>query len=204
MEFAPAKPVDKSFRELVTLVKDHHTPPPSVTVQRFNFNSRSQKDGETIAQFVADLRRLSEHCTFQDKLDDMLRNRLVCGIKDSQVQRRLLSETDRTFKKAFELAQASEVAEKNVRDLHKPTGAVHAIGTQPPPKKNSPYYCCNGKHLPHECRFKDTNTECHSCGKKGHLARACRSKPKLQQPSGSNSQRGRRHTQTTHHLGDTV
>lgn len=133
--FAPAKPVDKSFRELVTLVNDHHTPPPSVTVQRFNFNSHSQKDGETIAQFVADLRRLSEHCTFQDKLDDMLRNCLVCGIKDSQVQRRLLSETDRTFKKAFELAQASEVAEKNVRDLHKPTGAVHAIGTQPPPKK---------------------------------------------------------------------
>ena len=59
---APAKPVDKSFRELVTLVKYHHTPPPSVTVQRFNFNSRSQKDGETVAQFVAELRRLSEHC----------------------------------------------------------------------------------------------------------------------------------------------
>ena len=59
---APAKSVDKSFRELVTLVKDHHTPPPSVTVQRFNFNSRSQKDGETVAQFVAELRRLSEHC----------------------------------------------------------------------------------------------------------------------------------------------
>ena len=52
---APAKPVDKSFRELVTLVKEHHTSPPSVTVQRFNFNSRSQKDGETVAQFVAEL-----------------------------------------------------------------------------------------------------------------------------------------------------
>ena len=68
-------------------------------------------------------------------LDDMLRDRLVCGIKDSQVQRRLLSETDITFMKAFELAQASEVAEKNARDLHKPTGAVHAIRTQQPPKK---------------------------------------------------------------------
>ena len=44
----------------------------------------------------------------------------------------------------------------------------------------------------------------HSCGKKGHLARVCRSKPKPQHPSGSNSQRGRRRTQRTHHLGDTV
>ena len=33
---APTKPVDKSFRELVTLVKEQHTPTPSVTVQRFN------------------------------------------------------------------------------------------------------------------------------------------------------------------------
>ena len=103
---APAKPVDKSFRELVTLVKDHHTPPPppSVTVQRFNFNSCSQKDDETVAQFVAELQRLLEHCAFQDKLDNMLRDCLVCGIKDSRVQRCLLSETDLTFKKAFELA----------------------------------------------------------------------------------------------------
>ena len=30
---ALAKRADKSFRELVTLVKEHHTPPPSVTVQ---------------------------------------------------------------------------------------------------------------------------------------------------------------------------
>ena len=49
------------------------------------------------------------------------------------MQRRLLSETDLTFKKVFELAQPSEVAEKNSRDLHKPIKAVHAILIQPPP-----------------------------------------------------------------------
>ena len=36
------------------------------------------------------------------------------------------------------------------------------------------------------------------------MARACRSKPKPQHPSGSNSQRGRRRTERMHHLGDTV
>lgn len=44
-----AKRADKSFCELVTLVKEHHTPQPSVTVQSH-------------AQLVAELRRLSEHC----------------------------------------------------------------------------------------------------------------------------------------------
>ena len=52
---APAKPISKSFAELVKLVKDHHQPPLSFIVQRFNFNMRSQKEGETVSAFVAGL-----------------------------------------------------------------------------------------------------------------------------------------------------
>lgn len=35
---APYKPTHRTFDELVKLVKDHHQPPSSSTVQRFNFN----------------------------------------------------------------------------------------------------------------------------------------------------------------------
>ena len=61
-------------------LRDHYCPPPSVTVQRYNFNSRTQKEGETVSQFVAELRRLSEHCDFKATLDDMLRDRIVCRV----------------------------------------------------------------------------------------------------------------------------
>ncbi len=33
---APAKPTTKLFNELIKLVKDHHQPPPSFIVQRYN------------------------------------------------------------------------------------------------------------------------------------------------------------------------
>ena len=66
---------------------------------------------------MAELRRLSEHCAFDVSLDDMLRDRLVCGVRDTRVQRRLLSEPNLTFKKAFEICQSAEVAEKNAREL---------------------------------------------------------------------------------------
>ena len=36
---APEKPTDKSFQQLVKLVKDHLTPLPSAIMQRFKFNS---------------------------------------------------------------------------------------------------------------------------------------------------------------------
>ena len=50
-------------------------------------------------------------------LNDMLGDRLVCGINDRGIQRRLLSEPDLTYKKSLDLAQAMEAAERNVQDL---------------------------------------------------------------------------------------
>jgi hypothetical protein len=114
----PHKPTDKSYDEIVKSVKDHHEPQPSEIVQRFNFNTRVQKEGETVSEFIAELRRLSEHCKFEGTLDTMLRDRLVCGITDKRFQQKLLAEKDLTFKKAFDLAQAIEAAERNSKDLH--------------------------------------------------------------------------------------
>ena len=50
----------------------------------------------------------------------MLRDRIVCGINDPIIQRRLLSEKALTFKSAMELAQGMESAAKNVRKLNVP------------------------------------------------------------------------------------
>ena len=117
----PHKPSDKTFDEIVKVVKDHHEPPSSEIVQRFNFNTRVQKEGETVTESIAELRRLSEHCKFEGILDTMLRDRLVCRITHKWFQQKLLAEKDLTFQKAFELVQAIEAAEKNSKDLHTET-----------------------------------------------------------------------------------
>ena len=128
---APEKPTSKFFAELVKMVKEHYQPPPSATFQRFLFNSRSQKEGETVATFVAELRKLSEHCQFEASLNDMLRDRLVCGLRDMKLQRRLLAEPSLTFKKAFELTQAAEVAERSKKSckLEKASQISHPTPT---------------------------------------------------------------------------
>ena len=124
---APRKPTELTFKDLVELVRSHHNPKPSTTVQRFKFNSRTQQPGETVAGFVAELRRLTEYCEYGDSLDDMLRDRLICGVHDARIQRRLLAEVGLTFQKAFQLAQSMELADRDAQDLHKTPTAEHSV-----------------------------------------------------------------------------
>ena len=85
--FAPSKPTDVSFKNLVAAMTSHFSPPPSEIVQRFYFNSRVRKQGETIAAYIAELRALSEYCNYGDTLESMLCNRLVCGVNNRQIQK---------------------------------------------------------------------------------------------------------------------
>ena len=188
---APKKPTEESFTDIVSLVKAHHQPHPSTIVQRFHFQTRIQKPSESVSKFVAQLRKLSEYCEFGDTLQDMLRDRLVCGCKDQRLQCKLLAEPEMTFDKAFKIAKAMEAAEKETKDLQDaPTTTVHQLGRQAPANKrnlrnfsNNPpkqlqkaleCYRCGGKHKPTDCRFQEA--ECHYCKKKGHIAKVCCSK----------------------------
>ena len=101
---APVKPTDRSLAQLVELVEKHRNPKPSVIVSRYNFNTRMKQPGESIADYTAELRKIAEHCSYGDTLEDMLRDRIVCGISDPQLQRRLLAESALTYKTAFEIA----------------------------------------------------------------------------------------------------
>ncbi len=199
----PAKPGDKTFDELISIAKDHFNPLPSVIVQRYKFNTRIQQPGETTAEFVAELRRLAQHCEYGATLEDMLRDRLVCGIKDERVQRRLLSEPSLKFKKAWEISQAMELAMKNAKDLQRnleslPVPVAPGLMQQANkvasststrwPSQTRPYPHAQphkqGTHFTKCYRCGCTSHSandcrarsytCHNCGKQGHLAKVCR------------------------------
>jgi len=64
---------------------------------------------------------LAEFCSFDVSLDDTLRDHIVCGINDEQLQRQLLGESKLTLKKAIEIALSYETAIKN---SHTPQGGI--------------------------------------------------------------------------------
>ncbi|KAL1467916.1 hypothetical protein MTO96_025861 [Rhipicephalus appendiculatus] len=68
---------------------------------------RSQQDGESVREYIAGLCRLAKNCNFGDSLNRMLRDRIVCGIRDDDARRCLLTREKLTVEEAEEFAMAS-------------------------------------------------------------------------------------------------
>ena len=60
---------------------------------------------------------LSPVLQFGETLEVMLRDRIVCGVNDQQIQKKLLAEKTLSFDRAMEIALAVESATKGARDI---------------------------------------------------------------------------------------
>ena len=132
---APKKPTESSYADIVKLLKEHYNPKQGVAVKRYKFNTRARLPGESVATYVAELRHLAIDCEFGDALNDMLRDRLFCGVNDPRIQRRLLSEAALDFDKAMEMADRDAENFKDAGSAESTTtavaGAVHKAGQAP-------------------------------------------------------------------------
>ena len=129
----PGKPKDLSFAEIVERVRTHFNPKPSVIIKHYEFNRCVQRPGESVADYVAALRKITEHC---DVLNDMLKDRLVCGTTDKHVQRWCLQETTMSYAEARDMALASETADRDSKRLQEPSGESQ-VGRLHRPSKRS-------------------------------------------------------------------
>ena len=124
---SPKKPKDCTLKEIIDALKNHYKPKVIVVFERFKFYNRSQGANESIADFVAGLKACAHTCQFGDSLKEMLRDRLICGIKNESTQRALITEADLTFERAVEVATAREAAARDVHAMCHPNQAVHNV-----------------------------------------------------------------------------
>ena len=106
---APKKPAKESYDTLCKRLCNHFNLKSSEILQR--------APGESVLDDVAALRKLANDCKYGDKLEKNLRDRLVCGINQPAIQRKLLSESALDLQKAVKVATAMEATDRHLAQL---------------------------------------------------------------------------------------
>eukprot|EP00731_Ephydatia_muelleri_P010408 Em0005g994a len=142
---------------------------------------------EGIKTYAASLQKLTEHCDFGDTLSDALRDRLVCGMQNGAVQKRLLGKADLTFAKALEVAELEEMVTRDEAQLHE--GQPKEMRGEIKMPISMPIKMSLGHLLNHAIAAEEiicqTNASsggesCRFCKLQGHAERVCRKKMKAE------------------------
>lgn len=118
----PGTIANRTYDELLTLLRDHFRPQRTVYANARLFRSRHQRPNESVAEFVADLRRLVGKCEYDSAhIDRQLIEQLTEGLKNESHRKKIVERLDamtannRTFANAVEIASRLEAAEADVR-----------------------------------------------------------------------------------------
>lgn len=80
--------------------------------ERARFNSRTQRENESVDEFIADLYRLAENCGYGTLHDELVRDRIVVGIRDGKLSEKLQLEADLTLDSCITKVRQSESVKK--------------------------------------------------------------------------------------------
>ena len=72
-------------------------------MERHKLNARMQEEGEPFHSFVADFRILASTYKYGALKDQLIRDKIVCGVTSSLVPNQLLKEKDLTLDRAIEI-----------------------------------------------------------------------------------------------------
>ena len=109
----------ESVKVLKKKLKEICNPQGNVIMERHKFNTRNQRDGESIQSHVSSLRVLA-----------FIHDKIVCGITSDRVRKQLLKERALTLDKAIQICQLNELSEDYGKQLSKHKADKHDVNTK--------------------------------------------------------------------------
>ena len=80
-----------------------------VCMIRYQFFTRNQSEGEGIDSFITELRNRAKDCEFGTLTESLVKDRLICGLRDDNVRRRLLRVDTLTLEQAINNVRAGQM-----------------------------------------------------------------------------------------------
>ena len=180
---------DKSKVDKITEKFDEYcNPRKNVTWERHKFNTRNKQVGESIDQYVTDLKTKAQMCEFANLKDSLIRDRIVCGISCDRTRARLLKESELTLQKAVDICRANEAATSQLKILNSDATNKEPVDQEvltvqkrrsDEPRRSQCDKCGNQHQRFQKCPAY--GMECYNCGRKNHFSKVCRSRSRTTQ-----------------------
>ena len=98
----------KSYKKVVEKLDEYFHVRHNVIFERARFDRRDQLEGESGDQYITELYYLAERCSYGQLTSEMIRDRLVVGIRDLALSERLQLNPDLTLEKAKTMIRQRE------------------------------------------------------------------------------------------------
>ena len=133
------------------------------------FNKISQLPNKPVEQFITEMHRLGDNCEFGEMKEELIRDRLVVGIRDHALSERLQMEAELTLDKAKQLIRQREAVKEQQEVLKKPVKEETSLDAvaKTVPRRKLPVI------PPPAVRQTITHQNCKRCGKGSHPRQSC-------------------------------
>jgi transposase InsO family protein len=174
----------KKLDKVLEGLTKYFEPQRNTVYERYVFNTCCQESHESIDNYVHRLRKLSATCEFDTLRNEMIRDRIVIGVRDSGLRARLLREKDLTLERCIDSCRASEMSSQQLKAIDGgEVEAVHAVhkkkfskksekSDRPKSKKKKNCSFCGTQHPKRKCPA--WGQQCKKCKKFNHFDSVCR------------------------------
>ena len=117
----------KRYETVKNKFENHFIAKRNIIYERAKFNVRIQNENEPVEDFITDMHCLAEHCDFGTLKDQLIRDRVVVGLKNKQLSEKLQLDPDLTLEKAMSRAKQSEEVKNQQSVIHAKLPSGHNI-----------------------------------------------------------------------------
>lgn len=94
----------------------------NIIFERAKFNLRNQNEGESAEQYIQEIINLAKLCNYGALNDELIRDRLVVGIRDTRLSEELQMDKELNMEKAIEQIKQAETVRQQNSDLKRMNG----------------------------------------------------------------------------------
>ncbi|KAH0813135.1 hypothetical protein GEV33_009656 [Tenebrio molitor] len=187
--------VPTNYALTVRAFDKYFIPKKNVIFERYKFNSRTQKEGESVDSFITALHGLAEYCEYGALKEELIRDRIVVGMSDTKTSETIQLRGEVQLAEVVMMARRAENQQKQNQVLRQENKTIAAVSSNKwsmskqqsnskvnanPSTSNSNVECgyC-GRHMHERDKCPAKEAKCNLCGKKGHYSRVCRKKKEV-------------------------